>query len=136
MKTAFYSTDCSIDSALVLRQWMATHADEPIQLTVVHPYDVEAGTSLNKEVCRTAKQEAKSRLDKWLDLLPQSSPNQVKSETLLASPELAVKLHMLLRRYDYLLVDEQIQELSSETMAMLCQTNTQLISVSGSMAVA
>ncbi|GAB3511549.1 hypothetical protein GCM10027341_51180 [Spirosoma knui] len=115
---------------------MAEHAHEPVCLTIVYPYDVEAGTSLNKETCRTIKQEAKSRLDQWLDLIPQTATDQLKPETLLASPNLAVKLHALLRRYDYLLVDAQVQELSDETLAMLSQTNAQLISVSGAMAVA
>ncbi|GAB3543886.1 hypothetical protein GCM10027577_13490 [Spirosoma fluminis] len=115
---------------------MANHAHEPICLTIVYPYDVKAGTSLTKETCRTIKQEAKSRLDQWLDLIPQTASDQIKPETLLASPKLAVKLHMLLRRYDYLLVDAQVQELSDETRTMLSQTNAQLISVSGALAVA
>ncbi|CAN5497754.1 hypothetical protein BH09BAC4_BH09BAC4_14720 [soil metagenome] len=120
MKTAFYSTDCSVDSALALRSWLATNADGAIHLTVVHAYDIEAGTALTKEAFRAAKQQAKARLDHWLEMLYQSWTGEVKPETLLASPELAITMHLLLRSYDILLLDEQI---IAETILNQTKTN-------------
>lgn len=123
MKTALYITDCSVDAALALRWWMTTDAEEAIHLTVVHSYNIEVGTSLNKEVCRAAKQLATARINNWLKMFNQAWVSEVKSETLLASPELAITLHVLLRSYDYLLLDEQdISETTlRQTKAKVCR---------------
>ncbi|GAB4044114.1 hypothetical protein [Spirosoma jeollabukense] len=123
MKTAFYSTDCSVDSALALRSWLTTTPEKAIHLTVVHAYDIEAGTSLNKEACRAAKQQAKARLNHWLEMLNQSWVGEVKPETLLASRELAITMHLLLRSYDILLLDEQVvsETVLNQTKATRCR---------------
>lgn len=123
MKTAFYSTDCSVDSALALRRWLASNPKEAIRLTVVHPYDIETGSSLNKETCRAAKQLAKARLDHWLEMLTQSWAGELKPETLLSPPELALTMHLLFRSYDHLLLDEQIisETILQQTKATVCR---------------
>ncbi|MFD2938264.1 hypothetical protein [Spirosoma flavum] len=107
MKTALFLTDGSVDSALSLRRWLSIDPKAAIRLTVVHPYDIELGTTLTKITCRAAKQQAVDRLENWLDLLPQLWSGEFKTETLLATPELAATIHLLLRPYTYLLVDDQ-----------------------------
>ncbi|GAB3786979.1 hypothetical protein GCM10028818_51140 [Spirosoma horti] len=123
MKTAFYSTDCSVDSALALRRWLVMNADEAICLTIVHPYDIAAGTPLGKEACRAARQQAKARLDLWLEMLTQSWEGELRPETLLSSPELAITMHLLLRSYDYLLLDEQVisETILQQTKVKVCR---------------
>lgn len=115
MKTACFITNCSVDSALTLRRWVDTHSDETIRITVVHPYGVDAGITLNKETCRTAKQQATARLDHWLAMLP--TLRNAKPETLFSSPELALKMYLLLRYYDYVLVDDQLADLPADFLA-------------------
>ncbi|QIP11633.1 hypothetical protein G8759_02790 [Spirosoma aureum] len=124
MKTAFFLTDCSVDSALVLRRWLESNPDNALHLTVVHPYDIEECAVLNKETFRAAKQQAESRLERWLDMLPQLS--KLKAETLFSSPQLAIKMHLLLRSYDYLLMNEQTFTWSADTETFLRQTTTKL----------
>ncbi|MCK8493900.1 MULTISPECIES: hypothetical protein [Spirosoma] len=106
MKTVFFLTDCSVDSALFVRRWLTDQNEAVIRLTIVHPYDIEAGDALTKETHRVAKQQAVTRLARWLDMIPASTSVELKPETLLASPELAAKIHQHLRAYDYILVDE------------------------------
>ncbi len=127
MKTAFFLTDGSVNSALSLRCWLAANSETAVRLTVVHPYDIELGTILTKNTYQMAKRKAIDRLENWLNLLPQSWPGELKTETLLASPELAVTIHLLLRPYTYLLVDDQAfglpvnpDELLNKSTAELC----------------
>ncbi|GAB2583526.1 hypothetical protein [Spirosoma areae] len=129
MKTAFFPTDCSVDSALALQRWLVATPLKAIQVTVVHPYVIEAGITLNKESYRVAKQQAIVRLEHWLALLPPSWPGELKTETLLASPELAVTIYLLLRPYNYLLVDDQPFGLPATTI--LNQTTAKLCRLAG-----
>ncbi|WP_338874645.1 hypothetical protein WBJ53_03400 [Spirosoma sp. SC4-14] len=126
MKTACFPTDCSVDSALALRGWLTTHSSEAIRLTVVHTYDIEVSDRLTKESYRIAKQQAQSRLEQWLDMLPQSWAGACKPETLFSSPELALKMHLLLRSYDYLLVDDQLASVSADVDALLSRASAKL----------
>ncbi len=128
MKTALFLTDGSVDSALSLRCWLATNPELSIRLTVVHPYDIELGTTLTKNTYQIAKQQAINRLEHWLNMLPQPWAVELKTEILLASPELAVTIHLLLRPYTYLLVDDQAfvlpanpGELLQKSTAILCR---------------
>lgn len=126
MKTACFSTDCSVDSALALQRWLTTHANEALRLTIVHAYGIEADNGLTKESYRTAKEQAKARLERWLEMIPQSWAVTFAPETLFSSPELALKMHLLLRSYDYLLVDDQTGGLSSDLLALLSQSSAKL----------
>lgn len=121
MKTAFFLTDCSVDSALVLRRWREANPDEAIRLTVVHPYDIETGVALSKETYRQARQQAAARLERWLGMTPQPWLGAIKPETLLAPPALAIDMHRLLRSYDYLLIDWQTFGLPADTYTQLTQ---------------
>ncbi|SOD93390.1 hypothetical protein [Spirosoma fluviale] len=106
MKTALFVTDCSVDSALTVRNWLSAHSHQPIRLTVVLPYDIDEGQSLDKKSLQAAKSEASNRLKNWSDLLSATDPGSVVAETLLANPELAISMHLLIRRYDYWLVED------------------------------
>jgi len=99
------------------------NADEAICLTIVHPYDIAAGAPLNKDACRAARQQAKARLDHWLEMLTQSWEGELRPETLLSPPELAITMHLLLRSYDYLLLDEQVisETILQQTKVKVCR---------------
>ncbi|WP_052731279.1 hypothetical protein [Spirosoma radiotolerans] len=105
MKTALFLTDCSIDSALTLRNWMSQYKGEAIQLTVVHPYALANGSLLTKETHRTAKQQAQTRLQHWSEMLPSSHPGMLLTETLFGDASLVFTIHLQLRRYTYVLLD-------------------------------
>ncbi len=126
MKTALFITDGSVDSALSLRRWLSTNPEAAIRLTVVHPYDIELGTTLTKNTCRVAKQQSVDRLEHWLNMLPQPWPGELKTKTLLASSELAVTIHLLLRPYTYLLVDDQTFGSPMNLDSLLNKTTTEL----------
>lgn len=123
MKTAFYATDCSVDSALALRRWQTANPNESLRLTILHSYDLDDSLALNRETYRAAKQQAKARLDQWLEMLTQSWAGELNPETLLASPELAITMHLLLRSYDFLLLDEQVisETILHQTKVKVCR---------------
>jgi hypothetical protein len=120
MKTAFYLTDCSEDSAQRLRRWLADRADASIRLTVVYPYDIEEGQSLTQTTLRPAKEEARTALKNWSSALQWNG--NLQPETVLASPELALSIYLLLRSYSYWLVDDT--EYISQFSDILAKTNT------------
>lgn len=116
MKKALLMTDGSVDMAMSLNQWLNTQP-EPIDLTVVYTFTLNqtAGQPLKAAVYREARETATEDLNRWLNFLPQpcsdqsrpgqSSLSQLHTEILLGGPELVLALHLLLRRYDYLLID-------------------------------
>jgi len=105
MKTAFFLTDCSIDSALTLRNWMKQYEGDAIRLTVVHSYELANGSLLTKETHQIAKQQAQTRLQHWVEILPPSQPGILLTETLFGDASLAFAIHLHLRRYNYVLLD-------------------------------
>ncbi|KAB7730844.1 hypothetical protein F5984_11910 [Rudanella paleaurantiibacter] len=129
MKTALYLTNCTADASQILHRWSST--DEPVRLTVVYPYTIETGRALTKDSFHQAKNQAETRLQGWANQLPQAWPGEVRTETLLAEPELAATLHLLLRGYDYMLVDDEQLGLSEAASALLTQTQTQLCQLCG-----
>jgi hypothetical protein len=125
MKTALFVTDCSIDSALSLRNWLSAHARQPIRLTVVYPYDLPSGLALNRNTLQPAKTEALSQLKNWSAMLDTIDITWLTTETILASPELALSIHLLIRNYDYWLVDDWAQVADPALAAILNQRTTQ-----------
>ncbi|MDB5241132.1 MAG: hypothetical protein JWP57_1757 [Spirosoma sp.] len=107
MKTALFVTECSIDSAFTLRNWLANTAHESIRLTIVLPYEILPGEPLHKSACNPAKAEAQARLDHWSAILGDNQITVITTETLFGSAKQALHLHLLIRSYDYWLVDER-----------------------------
>lgn len=124
MKTALFVTDCSIDSALSLRNWLSAHARQPLRLTVVYPYDIPGGQSLSRDTLKPARTEALTQLKSWSGLLDTIGTDWLTTETLLASPELAISIHLLIRGYDYWLVDDWSQVANPALAAVLNQGST------------
>jgi len=125
MKTALCITNCSGESPRRLHEyWSST--EEPVRLTVVHPYDLDSDQPLTKETARTAKQQAESRLRQWTNELLNSRLGDLRTETLLADFYLALQLHLIIRKYDYLLVIDQQPVLSPALLAVVNQTQTQV----------
>ena len=142
MKKALLVTDGSVDQALSLSHWLETQSD-PIDLTVVYGYTIAqpANQSLRAAVYREAKQEATESLNHWLSFLPASAtallPNgycfgQLHTELLLGDPELVRAIYLLLRRYDYLLIDVWQQGVRSTYKLCQRQISTQLQCISTS----
>jgi hypothetical protein len=131
MKTALFVTDCSIDAALSLRSWLAAQASQPIRLTVVYPYDIAGGQALSRDTLKPAKADAVAQLKDWSDLLDTIPASQLTTETLLASPELALSIHLLLRGYDYWLINDGEQVTSPAVSAILSQRTTQTRMLAG-----
>ncbi|MEZ0487340.1 hypothetical protein [Fibrella aquatica] len=126
MQTALYVTDCSIDSALALRNRLATFTHNSVCITVVHPYDIEPGQPLNKVILKEARQAAITRLNNWKAILGEVKPGGLKTEILFASPELALRIHLLIRRYDAIFSDGQWLVTPHDLADLLAQTGTQL----------
>lgn len=126
MQTALFITDCSIDSALALRHRLASFAPNAIRITVVHPYDLAPDQPLNKVILNEARRAAIARLTNWKAVLDNMQTNAVKTEILFASPELALRIHMLIRRYDAIFTDGQWLVTPHELADLLAQTGTQL----------
>jgi len=126
MKTALYITDCSIDSALALRNRLAMSPNVPFRLTIVHPYDLEPDQPLNKVVLKEARQAAATRLTNWKTALGDTHATSLKTELLFASPELALRIHLLIRQYDAVIIDEQWILAPQELASLLAQTGSQL----------
>lgn len=135
MKKALLLSNGSVDLALALNRWTASQP-EPIDLTVVHAYTLTcaAGLPLKADVYRQAKQQATRQLAQWLDFLPWSSeftapadrPGKLHAEILLGDPELVLTIHLLVRRYDYLLVDAGQKAALSAFMKCQSQIITKL----------
>lgn len=106
MKKALILADGSVDMALSLNQWLAVQPD-PIDLTVVYGFALRQPPDqpLLASLYRDAKQAARQELIRWLTLLTQPQPGLIQAELLLGEPELVLTIHLLLRRYDYLLID-------------------------------
>lgn len=128
MKKALLLTDGSLNQALLLSRWIDQNQAEPVDLTVVYAYTL---TDTNKQPLkaadyRSAKQEACDSLNRWLNFLPAPWPGNLQTETLVGDPDLVMRLHLLLRRYDYLLIDFCQQGVLSAFMACRQQVTTTL----------
>lgn len=133
MKKALFLTDGSVDTALSLSRWLEVQTD-PIVLTVVHAFSINQ--PLKAAVYRDARQAASTELNQWLNFLPsfRSVPAgtvQILPEILLGEPGLVLTIHLLLRHYDYLLLDEGQTDVLNAFLVCQPQTNTQLHSLSG-----
>lgn len=123
MKTALFITDCSADSARRLRQWLATHADSTIRLTIVLPYDIAPGLPLTRNTFNPVKEAAQQQLKSWSLALE----GTIFSETVLATPDLALTIYLMLRTYTYWLANSseqvtQFAELAAKTSTQVyCQ---------------
>ncbi|MBO0935424.1 hypothetical protein J2I47_02575 [Fibrella sp. HMF5335] len=106
MQTALFITDCSVDTALSLRTWLAQPRHHPLRLRVVYPYDTPAGEPLHKSVCQPARTEAIARLANWTAMLGAVDTTCLHTEVLFATPSVALSSHLLIRDYDYLLLDD------------------------------
>lgn len=127
MNSLLYVTDGSVDSALTLRNWLAAQPQSAPRLTVVLPYDLTPDQPLHKDVLRPAKAAADDRLRQWVAMLGDAKPDNLTTETLLASPEHAITLHLLIRPYDGWLVEDRFLV---ETMAdVLARTRTQPVNL-------
>jgi hypothetical protein len=120
MKTALYITDCSADSALRLRQWLTAQTNNAIRLTIVFPYDVEPGLPLTRNTFNPVKEVANQQLKSWSEALE----GTISSETVLATPDLALTIYLLLRSYTYWLSDsyEQVTQFAD----LLAKTSTEV----------
>lgn len=124
MLTALFITDCSVDSALSLRTWLSEQSHQPLRLTVVHPYDIPAGESLHKSVCQPAKAEALTRLANWKHMLGDPESLHLTTETLFSTPEVSLTIHLMIRSYDYLLVDNWSPVTDTTITSLLKKTQT------------
>ncbi|CCH02877.1 hypothetical protein FAES_4878 [Fibrella aestuarina BUZ 2] len=123
MNSLLYVTDGSVDSALTLRNWLTAHTQPAPRLTVVLPYDLAPDQPLHKDVLRPAKAAAEGHLQQWVAMLGDAKLGNLTTETLLASPEHATTLHLLIRPYDGWLVDDQdLMEMMADVLA---RTRTQ-----------
>jgi hypothetical protein len=131
MKKALLLTDCSVDLALSVNRWMQTQSDS-IDLTVVYAFGLSSnpGQPLKAAAHRSAKQEANENLTQWLSCLPMPWPGKIQTETLLGEPELVMRIHLLLRQYDYLLIDFGQQEVVSAFVACKNYIATELQNLS------
>jgi hypothetical protein len=125
MKNALLVTDGSIDLALSLNRWLETQP-EHIDLTVVYAYSLNqpTGQSLKAATYREAKQIATKELANWTTFLPKSS--QFRTELLLGESKQVLTIHLLLRRYDYLLTDNYQLDILSTFNSCQRQIDTQL----------
>lgn len=127
MNSLLYVTDGSVDSALTLRNWLAAQPQPAPRLTVVLPYDLTPDQPLHKDILRPAKAAADARLRQWVAMLGDARPDMLTTETLLASPEHAITLHLLIRPYDGWLVEDRFLV---ETMAdVLARIRTQPVNL-------
>lgn len=106
MKKALILTDCSIDQGIALTNWLKNQP-EPIDLTIVYAYALapELSQALKAADHRMAKEEARQILHNWLHFLPNTNSGTYRTDTLLGNPELVLQIYLLLRQYDYMLVD-------------------------------
>ncbi|MVM31724.1 hypothetical protein GO755_16875 [Spirosoma sp. HMF4905] len=111
MKKALLLTDGSIDLALAVNRWVANQPDA-IDLTVVYAFALpfDSNQPLKAAAHRAAKQEANANLQQWLNYVSAPWPGKIQTETILGGPELVMRIHLLLRHYDYLLANLEQQE--------------------------
>lgn len=130
MKKALLLTDCSVDLALAVNQWVTNQPDS-IDLTVVYAFSLSSDENqpLKAAAHRTAKQEASENLRQWLNCLPTPWPGKIQTETLLGEPELVMRIHLLLRQYNYLLIDHAQQDVVSAFVACKSYIATELQSL-------
>lgn len=129
MQTALFLTDCSVDSALSLRKWLAQQTHPSLRLMVVHPYEIVSNDPLHKSTCKPAKAEALARLDNWTAMLGDVDCKQITTETLFASPNVALMIHLLIRGYDYWVVEDWTIADSPSVAALLEQSQTKVWSL-------
>ncbi len=127
--TVLYLTNGSVDSSLIFRHWLKGQPATTLYLTVVLPYDIAADERLDKDVAHSAKETAEIHLQNWLVVVGDVRPHQLITQTLFASPEHALTIHLLLYRYDRLLVDAQ--RILTPLAGILAQTNTKPIELPG-----
>ena len=122
MKKALLLTDGTIDMALSTNRWLNDQS-EAIDLTVLQAYGVqpEADKPLKAGDWRLAKQAAADALGRWAAYLVGCRPGLLHTEQLLGEPERVLMIHLLLRQYDYLLIDAGQQNVL-ETFAT-CQAH-------------
>ncbi len=129
MLTALFITDCSVDSALALRNWLSEQSHQPLSLTVVHPYDIPPGESLHKSVCQPAKADALSRIANWTAMLGNPENTRLTTEILFSTPEIALTIHLMIRGYDYLMVDNWSPVSHTALPVMLEKAGTKIQSI-------
>ena len=129
MQTALFLTDCSVDSALSLRSWLAEHSHRPLRLTVVNPYEISGDDPLHKSVCNPAKTDALARLNNWTAMLGEVDTTDLTTETLFASPNVALMIHLLIRGYDCWVVENWSVVDNPAVAALLAQTRTKVQSL-------
>lgn len=114
MKKALILTDCSVDQGIALTNYLKKQP-EPIDLTIVYAYALtpESEQTLKAADHRIAKAEARQILHTWLNFLPNTGVGTYRTDTLLGNPELVLQIYLLLRQYDYMLVDFWQQEVLS-----------------------
>ncbi|WP_420148610.1 hypothetical protein [Spirosoma sp.] len=133
MKKSLLFTDGSVDTALSLNRWLEQQT-EAIDLTIVYAFSLPqaSGQPLKAATYHQAKQEASERLTYWLNFIPTSGPNHFKTEILPGDPKLVLSIYLLLRRYDYLIIDTGQTEVLSAFMACRSQVSTQVRCLSAS----
>ncbi|WP_080059480.1 hypothetical protein [Spirosoma aerolatum] len=127
MKKTLLLTDGSVDMALSFNRWQETQS-EPIDLTVVYAFDFnkDADQPLKASLFREAKQTANEQLNYWVEFLSKARLGAFRTEILLGEPELVLTIHLLLRRYDYLLIDLSQKDALATYRTCQRQINTQL----------
>jgi len=123
MQTALYLTDCSVDSALWLRSWLA----RPIRITVVHPYALSPGEPLHKSACNPAREQAQARLTQWRVMVDDQAGSDLITKVLFGSPAETLRLHLLLNPYDYLLLNDTALADTAQTLLTSKPLATRLV---------
>jgi hypothetical protein len=131
MQTALFITDCSIDSALALRNRLASPNQPPIRLTVVYPYNIADDEPLNKVTTKAAREAALSRLRNWKAIVGDTQANCLTTEILFADAALTLRIHLLIRHYDAVFTEDLSQPVSPILADLLAQTGTELHSLTG-----
>lgn len=126
MKTVLYPTDCSVESARALKEWLSCQIGEPVTITVVHPYDIMPDAPLTKATFKEAKLQADQRLSNWLQATGMASKATLDQRAILGGAEVLVKSFLALYPYELLLVDDNGYGLTQGVTAFLNQTLTSL----------
>ena len=126
MKTVLYPTDCSVESARSLKEWLSRQIGEPVKITVVHPYDIMPGSPLTKATFKEAKVQADQRLSDWLQATGMASKATLEQRAILGGAEVLVKSFLALFPYELLLVDDNGFGLTQGVTTFLNQTLTSL----------
>ncbi|GAA4458474.1 hypothetical protein GCM10023189_30800 [Nibrella saemangeumensis] len=126
MKTVLYPTDCSIESARALKEWLSRQIGEPVNVTIVQPYDIMPDAPLAKASFKEAKQLADQRLSQWVQAAGIAGKATIDARSILGGAEVLIKSFLALYPYDLLLVDENGFGLTNGVTAFLNQTLTNL----------